>query len=63
MKSITENIMKHDSSISDSKSTLSTISRLCIARSSGDSATYDNALFLVYLFDYIKYSKDIEVIE
>ena len=38
VKDIVESITKHGSSMSDSQSILSTISRLCIARSSGDSA-------------------------
>ena len=51
---------KNDSSISNSNSTLSIISRLCIAH----LAIYlSNTLLLAYLLDYIKYSKDIEVIE
>ena len=63
MQSTTKSITKHDSSIVDSKSTLSTIPRLCIARSSGDSAIYGNALLLAYLLNYIKHSKDLEATE
>ena len=70
-KSITENTTKHGSSISDSKSTLSTIPRLCTARSSGDSAAcldifacqhimFLNTLLGYTSLGYIEHSKGIE---
>ena len=64
MENITKSITKHDSSISNSKSTLFTISRLCITRYSRDLAIYlSNVLLLAYLLDYIKHSKDLKAIE
>ena len=61
VESITESTMKHDS-----KSNFSTIPRLCIARSSGDSAACpSNTLLLARLlgytqFGYIRHSEGIE---
>ena len=68
-ESTTESTTKHGSSMADSKSTLSTIPRLCTARSSGDSAAcLSNALllacqhtmFLNTLPGYIEHSEGIE---
>ena len=52
VESTTESITKH-SSMPDSKSTISTIPRLCTVRSSGDSAAcFSNAILLAYLPGY-----------
>ena len=68
-ESTTGSTTKHGSSMPDSKSTLSTIPRLCTARSSGDSAAcLSNALllacqhtmFLTTLPGYIEHSEGIE---
>ena len=59
VENITESTTKHP----DSKSTLSIISRLCTARSAGDSAAcLSNALLLACLLGYIEHSKDIKAI-
>ena len=60
VESTTESTTKHCSSVPDSKSTISTIPRLCTARSFGDLAAYDNALLLAYLFGYIRHSEGLK---
>ena len=60
-ESTTESTTKQDSSMPNSKSTLSTIPRLCIVRSSGDSAAcLSHTLLLACLLGYIEHSEGIE---